>query len=67
MNPNHIFSSSDLIPNVNLKDKPHTKQIHQVQEKDNDYDDLCPNCNNLLSEHTVSDKIQCALSRIRMP
>lgn len=66
MNPNHIFSNSDLIPNVNPKDKPDSKPIPQNQDDGlDDYDDSCPNCNNSLSNHTREEKIQCALARIR--
>lgn len=65
MNPNHIFSKSDLIPNVNPKNKPNLKPIPQNQDNDYDYDDICPNCNNSLSSHTKNEKIQCALARAR--
>ena len=66
MNPNHIFSNSDLIPNINPKNKQNPKPIPQDQDEDmDDLDDSCPNCNNLLSEHTRNEKIQCALARIR--
>ena len=33
-------------------------------ENDWEMDDLCPNCNHLLSEHTRNDKIRCVLERI---
>ncbi len=66
MNPNHVFSDSDLIPNVNPKDKPNQKSIPQNPDDDlDDYDNSCPNCNNSLSNHTKNEKIQCALDRIR--
>ena len=68
MSNSKIFFSKldDLIPNVNPKDKPNTKPIPQDQDENlNDYDDSCPNCNNSLENHTRSEKIQCALSRIR--